>query len=71
MFIPAASAQMATIDIWQKAKPLWKKPRRPASPKYVLGFLDKLANKIESSYRISNFLYTATRWSAGSIWMII
>jgi hypothetical protein len=57
MFIPAASAQMATIDIWQKAQAALEEAAATSISKYVLGFLDKLANKIESSYRISNFLY--------------
>ena len=35
----------------------WKKPRRKALGQFMLSFMNKLATKIEQSYRISNFLY--------------
>ncbi len=56
-FIPVANAQLATIDIWAKAKEALNEIVATAIARFMLAFLDQLANKIEEAYRISNFLY--------------
>lgn len=56
-FIPVAQAQLATIDIWAKAKEALNEVIATAIARFMLAFLDKLANKIEEAYRVSNFLY--------------
>ena len=55
--VPKASAQLATIDIWQKAQQILQQAAATSISQFMLNFLGKLANKIESSYKISNFLY--------------
>lgn len=55
--VPAASAQLATIDIWQKAQQALEEIAATSIARFMLAFLDKLANKIEQTYRVSNFLY--------------
>ncbi|MDR3643162.1 MAG: hypothetical protein P4L74_06080 [Candidatus Doudnabacteria bacterium] len=54
---PKASAQLATIDVWAKAQQILEEAAASAISQFMLSFLSKLADKIEASYRISNFLY--------------
>lgn len=54
---PTAHAQLATVDIWQKAQQALEEIAATSIARFMLAFLDKLANKIEQTYRISNFLY--------------
>lgn len=56
-FVPVANAQLATIDVWAKAKEALNEVVATAIARFMLAFLDKLANKIEEAYRVSNFLY--------------
>ncbi len=56
-FIPTAQAQLAVTDIWQK---IWigiQEALAASLARFELAFLDKLVNKIEETYRISNYLY--------------
>lgn len=55
--VPKASAQIATIDIWQKAQQALEQAAAESVAQFMLSFMNKLATKIEQSYRISNFLY--------------
>ena len=55
--IPAANAQLATVDIWAKAQSVLNEVAATAIARYMLGFLDQLTKKIEAAYRVSNFLY--------------
>lgn len=55
--LPAAHAQIATIDIWQKAQQALEEIAATSIARFMLAFMDQLANKLEQAYRISNFLY--------------
>jgi len=56
-FISAAHAQLATVDIWSKAQSALNEVAATAIARYMLNFIDQLAKKVESAYRVSNFLY--------------
>lgn len=55
--LPTAHAQILTTDVWAKAQYVLEEAASRAISQFMLSFLDKLANKIEQTYRISNFLY--------------
>lgn len=57
VLVPKAQAQFAVVDIWAKAQEALEEAAATSIARFMLAFLDKLANKIEQVYKISNFLY--------------
>lgn len=55
--VPAARAQLATIDVWQKVQQALEEVAATSLARFMLAFMDQLTVKLEQTYRISNFLY--------------
>ncbi len=65
IFVPAAHAQWLTIDVWEKVKQIVEVIIATALVQFELAFVNMLINKLEQTYRISNYLYYADAVMSG------